>query len=162
MPLQKRLREGAPRKAPVIALVQRDGDVRTFPIQSANAASLKGAILENVDKSAKIMTDKWHAYTGIGKEFAGGHHTVNHSVFQYVRPGNIHTNTVESYFSLLKRGIVGTFHHVSRAHLVQYCGEFAFRWNYKRATDTDRTVAALKTVSGKRLFYGNLQTQGAY
>lgn len=160
--LEKRLRENPPRKAPVIALVERGGDVRTFPIKSASAVNLKNAILENVDKRSKIMTDRWHAYTGIGKEYHGGHHTVNHSVFQYVRPGNIHTNTVESYFSLLKRGIMGTFHHISRQHLVQYCGEFAFRWNYKKATDTDRVTAMLKTVSGKRLFYGNLQTQGAF
>lgn len=161
MHVDVRTRVGIKKKAPVLALVQRNGDVRTFPIRSSNAATLKQAILDNVDKSAKILTDKWHAYTGIGKSYEGGHHTVNHSAWQYVR-GDIHTNTVESYFSLLKRGILGTFHHVSRQHLVQYCGEFAFRWNFKKASDTDRVTAMLKTVMGKRLFYGNLQTQGAF
>ena len=160
-PLDMRRRGVMPRKVPVMALVQRNGKVKTFPIKSASANTLKSAIIENVEKKAKIITDRWHAYTGIGKEFSGGHHTVNHSVSQYVRPGNIHTNTVESYFSLLKRGIMGTFHHISKEHLGQYCGEFAFRWNYKNATDTERAFAALVSTKGKRLVYGNLQAQGA-
>lgn len=160
-PKSVRFREGPRKKAPVLALVQRDGDVRTFPIKGANATTLKTAIEENVDRKAKIMTDRWHAYTGVGKGFEGGHHTVNHSALQYVRPGNIHTNTVESYFSLLKRGIMGTFHHISREHLAQYCNEFAFRWNMRGASDVDRAIAALVSTAGKRLVYANLQAQGA-
>lgn len=161
-PLDMRRRGVMPRKAPVVALVKRNGDVRTFPIKNSGAKELTAAITENVDKRSKIYTDRWHAYSGVGKGFAGGHHTVNHSVFQYVRPGNVHTNTVESYFSLLKRGIMGTFHHISRQHLIQYCGEFAFRWNHKKSTDSERALAALRSTEGKRLFYGNLQTQGAF
>ena len=159
--LDMRRRGVMPRKVPVMALVKRNGNVRTFPIKSANAVTLKSAILENISKSSKVITDRWWAYTGVGKAFKGGHHTVNHSENQYVRPGNIHTNTVESYFSILKRGIMGTFHHISKEHLAQYCGEFAFRWNYKKSTDTERAFAALASAQGKRLVYGNLRAQGA-
>src|SRR5262249_29920171 len=133
-----------------------------FPIKNASSRTLQDAIMNNVARKAKVFTDSHYGYTGIGKAFDGGHHTVNHSRFQYVRKGNIHTNTVESYFSLLKRGIMGTFHHVSREHLVQYCSEFAFRWNYKKSSDTMRAIAALKMAVGKRLFYSNLQSQGAF
>ncbi|MBI3548272.1 MAG: IS1595 family transposase [Elusimicrobia bacterium] len=157
-----RFRQSPPRKTPVIALVKRNGDVRAFPIKSANAKTLRSAILGNVEKRARIMTDRWHAYTGIGKEFGGGHHTVNHSEFQYVRPGNIHTNTVESYFSLLKRGIMGTFHHISKEHLEKYCHEFSFRWNHRESSDVERANAALLGTIGKRLVYSELQAQGAF
>lgn len=154
-------RADIPKKVPVMALVKRNGNVRAFPIKSATASTLKGAIMENVKKEARIITDRWHAYSGVGKEFAGGHHTVNHSEFQYVRPGNIHTNTVECFFSLLKRGIMGTFHHISKEHLAQYCGEFSFRWNMRDSSDTDRAISALVGAQGKRLVYSDLQSQGA-
>lgn len=157
-----RRRGEMPRKTPVVALVKRNGDVRTFPVKSATAGTLKNAIMANVDRRSKIMTDRAPVYDGVGKQFHGGHHTVNHTTHQYVRPGNIHTNTVESYFSLLKRGIMGTFHHISREHLAQYCNEFAFRWNHKSSTDAERMGAALKTTVGKRLAYGTLNTQGAF
>ena len=157
-PLSLRLRQEAPKKAAVMALVQRGGDIRAFPIQKSDAKTLKTAIRENVDRRSKIMTDSWSAYRGIGKEYHGGHHRVNHLVLQYVRPGGIHTNTVESYFSLLKRGIMGTFHHISREHLERYCVEFAFRWNYRESTDPERAVAALQATAGKRMTYKELRT----
>jgi len=152
-PLSIRLRGAGPKKVPVMALVQRDGDVRSFPIRASDAETLKTAILDNVDKRSRIMTDSWKAYIGIGKSFRGGHHTVNHSALQYTRPGGINTNTVESYFSLPKRGIMGTFHHISREHLGRYCGEFDFRWNYRKTTDSERANAALRAVEGHRLVY---------
>jgi transposase-like protein len=161
-PKSVRLRESAPPKVPVMALVQRGGKVRTFPIRSADAVTLKAAIVENVDKSARILTDGWQAYDGIGDLFKRGHDTVDHSAYQYVKAGNIHTNTVECYFSLLKRGIMGTFHHISREHLAKYCAEFAFRWNMREDTDAERAVAALAATVGKRLVYTTLQAQGAF
>ena len=160
--LSVRLRESAPKKIPVVALVQRNGDVRTFPVRGATAHTLKTAIIENIDKRSKVITDDYSAYVNAAKGFAGGHHSVNHSIPEYVKPGNIHTNTVESYFSLLKRGIMGTFHHISREHINQYCGEFAFRWNHRDSTDTERANAALTATTGKRLVYTTLQTQGAF
>lgn len=152
-PLSPRFREGAKRKVPVVALVSRSGKVRSFPVERVGGEQLKGAIRENVRKDATIYTDRWYAYTGIGQEYKGGHHTVNHSALQYARPGGIHTNTVESYFSLLKRGVMGTFHHVSKRHLARYCDEFAFRWNHKKVSDTERAIAAIKGTEGKRLMY---------
>jgi transposase-like protein len=148
-----RRRGEVPSKTQVVALVTRSGKARAFPVKNVGKEQLHGSIKENVRKDATIYTDHWKAYTGIGKAFEGGHHTVNHSISQYVRPGNIHTNTVESYFSLLKRGIMGTFHNISTQHLDAYCGEFSFRWNLKKLTDRERAVALLEAVVGKRLIY---------
>ncbi|MDD5656778.1 MAG: IS1595 family transposase [Elusimicrobia bacterium] len=142
-----------PRKTQVVALVTRSGKARAFPVKNTGKAQLHRSIEENVRKDSSVYTDRWQAYTGIGKAFAGGHHTVNHSMSQYVRPGNIHTNTVESYFSLLKRGITGTFHHISNQHLDGYCNEFSFRWNMKKSTDQERALALLAATQGKRLVY---------
>lgn len=89
---------------------------------------------------------------GPEKEFEGGHHTVNHGQGEYERDG-AHVNTAESYFALLKRGVYGSFHHVSKKHLHRYCDEFSFRWNYRKATDGERTLAALRGAEGKRLAY---------
>jgi transposase-like protein len=140
------------KKVPVVALVERGGKVRAHKIERVNAKALKGAIRENVDRSSRIMTDEWKAYRGIGKEFDGGHHAVNHGKGEYVR-GDASTNEVESYFALLKRGITGSFHHVSKQHLDRYCDEFSFRWNHRKATDGERTTEAIKGAEGKRLSY---------
>lgn len=99
-----------------------------------------------------ILTDEWAAYRGLGKEFKGGHSTVNHGEGEYWR-GGAGTNTVESYFALLKRGVYGSFHHVSKRHLHRYCDEFSFRWNTRKATDAAWTDAALRASEGKRLTY---------
>jgi hypothetical protein len=89
-----------------------------MPVERVTGETLKAAIRQNVHPSAKIMTDGNAAYTGLAKEFAG-HEPVNHQADEYVR-GQAHTNTVEGYFSILKRGIIGTYHHVSRKHLWRY------------------------------------------
>ncbi len=139
-------------KAAVVALVERDGKARAFPIERVNAATLKKAVRDNVDRSAMILTDEWASYQGLGKEFKGGHFTVNHGEREYWR-GGAGTNTVEAFFALLKRGAYGSFHHVSKQHLHRYCDEFSFRWNHRRATDGERTDAALRSAEGKRLTY---------
>jgi ISXO2-like transposase domain len=90
------------KKAAVVALVERGGSVRAFPIERVNARTLKEAVRQNVDRSAMILTDEWAAYQGLGSEFKGGHFTVNHGAGEYWRGGG-GTNTVESYFALLKR-----------------------------------------------------------
>jgi transposase-like protein len=141
-----------PRKPAVVALVKRGGEVRSFPITGATSEVLKGAVRQNVDKRSTIMTDEWQCYRGLGREYRGGHHTVNHSKKEYAR-GRVSTNTVESYFALLKRGIHGTFHHVSKQHLGRYCDEFAFRWSKRDITDGERAVYALLGAEGKRLQY---------
>ena len=140
------------KKVPVVALVERNGRVRSHKVERVDAANLKDAIRKNVDRSATIMTDELGSYRGIGGEFAGGHHAVNHSAGEYVR-GDASTNEVEAYFALLKRGIVGSFHHVSKQHLNRYCDEFSFRWNHRQISDGERTVEAIKAGEGKRLMY---------
>lgn len=140
------------KKQPVIALVERDGRARAFPVVDAKGNTLKEAIRAHVDQLAAIHTDDWSAYRGIGKEFAGGHHIVRHSQGEYVR-GDATTNEVEAYFALLKRGIVGSFHSVSKKHLHRYCNEFSFRWDHRKLTDGERTVEAIRSGDGKRLRY---------
>ena len=143
---------GSERKTPVLALVERGGRAVSHPVQRVRARELKGAIREMVAPSARIVTDDFASYRGIGREFSGGHGVVRHSVGEYVR-GDVHTNTVESYFAILKRGVHGTFHHVSKRHLPRYCDEFDFRWNHRKTNDGERTEAAVRGSGAKRLTY---------
>jgi len=142
----------ATKKIPVMVLVERNGEAISKPIKRVNAATLKSAIRATVGQQSTIMTDDCGSYTGIGKEFAGGHKTINHSIGQYVN-GDITTNTAESYFALLKRGVAGTFHHISKQHIAKYCDEFAFRWNHRKVNDGTRAEHAILGAEGKRLTY---------
>jgi transposase-like protein len=142
---------GSENKTPVAVLVERDGDSRAKKVENITAATLQGHIRENVEKSARIMTDEFRSYRGLEREFAG-HKTVAHGLGEYVR-GDAHVNTAESWIAILKRGIYGTFHHVSEKHLDRYLGEFVFRWNGRKETDSDRTVSTLRGAEGKRLYY---------
>ena len=144
-----------PEKQPVVSLVERDGKVRSFHVPNVTGQSLRPVIVENVNKATFIMTDESPVYPGIGREFAG-HGTVNHSIEEYVRAAFWHTNTAEGYFSILKRGIVGVYHHVSEVHLHRYLAEFDFRHNNRMAlgvNDTERADRAARGVIGKRLTY---------
>lgn len=138
-------------KTPVVALVQRDGEVRTQVVANVTAKNLRDVVEKHLDKSATLMTDEHSGYIRPGREYAK-HETVNHGKLEYVR-GDAYTNTVESYFSLLKRGVNGSFHHVSPEHLQRYCNEFSFRWNSRKITDEERTEIALRATEGKRLTY---------
>lgn len=138
-------------KMPVFALVERGGKVRSFAMPLVNAANLKRAIHDHVEKSSTLMTDEHTSYTKIGKGFAD-HQTVNHSKKEYVR-GTASTNTVEGYFSLLKRGLTGTYHHVSARHLHRYLDEFNFRYNARTVNDAIRNHGAIRATEGKRLQY---------
>jgi transposase-like protein len=142
-------------KVPVFGMVERGGRIHRRVITNVSGQNLKGAIRECVDQSATISTDQFGLYKGIGKEFAGGHLTVNHSIKQYVL-GNASTNTAESSFAVLKRGLTGIYHAVSKKHLHRYVGEFDFRWNTRKLNDGERTVAAVKGAAGKRLDYETL------
>ena len=110
------------------------------------------AIRDNVDRRARIMTDEAKQYRGIGREYEGGHHTVKHSAGEYVR-GDVTTNTVESYFAIVKRGLSGIYHSVSKKHLHRYLAEYEFRYNGRKLSDGERTVAAIQAADGKRLRY---------
>ena len=139
------------KKMPVFALVERGGRVRSFAMPRVTAVNLKRSIQEHVRPDAKLMTDELTAYAKIGKDFAD-HQTVNHSKKEYVR-GEASTNTVEGYFSLLKRGLTGTYHHVSPRHLHRYLDEFNFRYNARKDDDDTRNFLAVKCSEGKRLQY---------
>lgn len=138
------------KKVPVVALVERGGNARSHRVHSVGK-NLKDEVRKNVDRSARIMTDELMAYRGLDKDFAA-HERVMHSDGEYAR-GDANTNTVESYFALLKRGIVGSFHHISTQHLDKYCDEFSFRWNHRKVGDDQRTAAAIRGAEGKRLKY---------
>jgi transposase-like protein len=145
-------------KAPVVALVQRNGSVKSHHIQRVTADNLRPIIKASVAPDARIMTDTGTALKGalMGRE----HHQVNHFRDEYVRYENgmrITTNTVEGYFGILKRGINGTYHHVGQQHLHRYLDEFDFRYNTRKITDGERTVAAIQRVSGKRLMYKQIK-----
>ena len=141
-------------KTPVVALVETDGKVRTKVVTNVDANSLHAALQETVHKDATVITDEARAYIPcVSGYFAGGHQTVNHSKGQYVNEEGYTTNSAESYFSLLKRGIYGTFHHVSKKHLPRYTAEFDFRWNGIELMDSERRDAAVRGGEGKRLYY---------
>src|SRR6266481_1468639 len=149
---EKAKRGRGTKKTPVVALVERDGRVRARKIDRVDGATLKQAIRDNVERSSRIMTDEWAAYRGIGSEFDGGHEVVTHSAGEYSR-GDTHVNTAESYFALLKRGVIGSFHHISKQHLHRYVNEFSFRWDNRKIEDGERTAEAVRQTRGKRLMY---------
>ncbi|MEP4380357.1 MAG: IS1595 family transposase [Alphaproteobacteria bacterium] len=145
-----------PPKEAVFSLVERDGRVSSHHVAAVNARTLRPILVTHVDRKSYLMTDEARQYVKMGEEFSG-HGSVNHSIEEYVRGTFWHTNTIESYFATLKRGIGGTYQHVSQQHLKRYLGEFDFRYNYRAALevdDTERTEKALSGIVGKRLTYG--------
>lgn len=151
---EKRIQgRGAVDKAPVVTLVERNGRVKSQHMESVTGSNLKKALLENVERNAVINTDESPSYSFVQNEFAR-HEAVNHKKGEYVRK-SAHVNTAESVHALLKRGIVGTYHHVSKKHLHRYLNEFDFRFNNRKVSDGERTVKAIESVVGKRLMYKN-------
>jgi len=141
----------ATKKTPVFVAVERNGELRRRIIPDVTGRTLRSAIREEVSRQAHIMTDQFGSYEGLGKEF-GSHKTVNHGTGEYVR-GDVHTNTAESTHALVKRGIVGIYHNVSREYLHRYLWQFDFLWNNREMNDGERTIAAIKGAEGKRLMY---------
>ncbi|HZS11115.1 MAG TPA: IS1595 family transposase [Nitrospirales bacterium] len=140
-------------KVPVVALVERGGKVTAFPVERVTSNTLKAALRKHATQDAQIMTDDFAAYQQATEGYR--HDSVKHMAKEYVR-GEVHTNTVEGFFSLLKRGINGTFHHVSKGHLHRYCDEFAFRYSNREAvgvTDEDRARLLVRSGEGKRLTF---------
>lgn len=141
------------RKTPVIAVIQRDGQARARVTPDVTRENLRSAVLQNVEWGATLHTDESVVYKNIDKVrgFPVQHESVKHSAGEYAR-GNVHTNTAESFFALLKRGIYGTFHNVSRKHLHRYVAEFEYRWN-TRQIDDGAMELAVQGGEGKRLTY---------
>lgn len=147
-------------KMKVVSLVERNGQKRSFHVANVSAKTVTPILRAQIAKKARLMTDETAVYNQAGKEFAS-HEKVNHSLGEYTR-GDVTTNTVESSFAILKRGLYGTYHHVSEQHLQRYATEFDFKWNHRSKlgfTDTERATAALKGISGKRLTYRRINAQ---
>lgn len=140
-------------KTPVFGILQRGGTVRTQVVSDTKGGTLKGIIKENVKFDSIMVSDENNAYKGLDKLYH--HHTINHSAKQYV-DGEHYTNTLEGYWSLLKRGIIGIYHNISPKHLNRYCNEFSYRYNTRKVKDGDRFELAIKNVNGKRLTYSEL------
>lgn len=144
-----------PKKQAVVALVERDGGMRASHVADVTAKTLRETLVTQASRKSYLMTDENKAYKKVGKEYSG-HGAVNHSADEYVRGMFWHTNTAESFFAILKRGVYGTFHSVSEQHLQRYANEFAFRWNTREKlgfNDFDRASLLLKGATGKRLTY---------
>jgi transposase-like protein len=153
-----------PKKHAVFSLVERGGQARSFHVAHVTAQTLRPIIVKVVSRKSDLMTDDSNVYINVGKEFSS-HQTVDHSWDEYVRKANwyagrapykITTNTVEGYFAILKRGIIGVYHHVSEAHLASYLAEFDFRYNNRAALgvdDAERAARLAKGAVGKRLTY---------
>jgi transposase-like protein len=141
-------------KEAVLSLVERGGKVRSTHVPSVNSATLGPILTKQLHEETRLMTDEATPYSPLGKGFAE-HHTVNHGIGEYVR-GDAHTNTIEGYFSVFKRGIGGVYHHVSQQHLKRYLVEFDFRYNERSSLgidDATRAERALRGAEGKRLTY---------
>ena len=142
---------------PVVSLVEREGRVRSFHVADITGRTLGAILSRHADPKSRLMTDDYVGYRGLGWNFAD-HGRVTHTKGEYVsrQDPTIHSNTVEGYFSILKRGVYGTFHHVSEAHLHRYLSEFDFRYNTRAnlgVDDTQRAEIALMGAKGKRLTY---------
>lgn len=159
--INKRGRGPAGKRA-VVALVERGGSVRSFHVAHASVEYVREVIVTNVSRESTLYTDESRLYTKMGQEFAT-HDTVRHSTGEYAR-GFVHTNTIEGYFSIFKRGMKGVYQHCAEKHLHRYLAEFDFRYNRRVALgigDVQRRDEALKGISGKRLTYrriGEFQT----
>ena len=148
---------GSGHKMKVLSLVERGGRVRSFHVPNVRAETLKPILEDHIYPKAQVITDAAGQYRGLDKHFAE-HNTVDHSSGEYVR-GDIYTNTLESYFGVMKRGLSGIYQHVSKQHLHRYCAEFDHRFTYRIAngySDMERTDLALKGIAGKRLTYRNI------
>ncbi len=139
-------------KVPVFAAVERGGRIRRRVVANVSGKTLKDAIREEVDRRAQIISDGYRGYRGIGRDFSGGHRSVNHTIWEFVR-GDIHTNTVESSFALVKRGMMGVYHNVSKEYLHRYLWQFDFVWNNRYLNDGERTAELIRVTEGKRLMY---------
>lgn len=149
-----KISKGAGHMNPVMSLVQRDGGVRSFHVPNVRGDTLRAVLAVHADRTSHFMTDEAAAFTEIGWNFAS-HGTVKHSEDEYVR-GDIHTNTIEGFFSILKRGVYGVYQHVSEAHLHRYLAEFDFRYSNRErlgVDDVQRAKIALAGARGKRLTY---------
>ncbi len=150
----RKMQRGTFHKNAVLSLVERGGKVRSFKIDSVSANRVRDVLVTQVDRASVLMTDEANYYKKVGAEFAG-HESVNHSAEEYVR-GLAHTNTIEGYFSIFKRGMKGIYQHCSTNHLHRYLTEFDFRYSNRiklGIDDAQRAALAIQGIEGRRLTY---------
>ncbi len=153
-PGRPKARDGHGHKMGVLSLVERGKGARSFPLEDMKAKTMAVIMDKHISREAHLRTDEWKTYTGLGWNFAS-HKTVNHHKDEYVR-GDVHTNTIEGFFSIFKRGMKGVYQHCSEQHLHRYLAEFDFRYSNRVAVGVDdlmRTMRAIKGAEGKRLTY---------
>jgi transposase-like protein len=146
---------GAVGKTAVIGIMDEDGDVRATPIADTTSTTVQGFVVANVPTGAAVVTDEFAGYRGLNAK-GYVHHTVNHGAGEYVRHFCIHTNGIESFWALLKRGHYGIYHYMSPKHLHRYVNEFAFRQNTREAGTMGFIEATIGRMIGKRLTYKGL------
>jgi transposase-like protein len=149
-------KKGVSRKVAIMGLVEKGGRAIVVPIGHVTKAALKRNLDKYADKQSRLITDEAMPYRILGREFAGGHEKVLHKDGEYARGKGadmISTNEMESFWGLFRRGLIGSYHHVSKEHLARYCNEFAFRWSHRKINDGERTRIALKGTLGRRLTY---------
>jgi hypothetical protein len=138
----------------VLTLVERGGEARSFQIENSAYSTIMPILAENIEREAKVVTDEAGQYLHLDWDFPA-HESVNHKAEEW-RRGDAHTNTVENYFSIFKRGMKGVYQHCSEKHLHRYLAEFDFRYSNRSKLgieDEARTERALKGVRGRRLTY---------
>jgi transposase-like protein len=149
-------KSGPGEKRAIMALVERGGEARAFTMQRVTASNVREKLVTHVRRESRLNTDESRLYDTVGTEFAA-HETVNHSAGEYAYGKGdklVTTNTVEGFFGIFKRGMIGTFHHCGEQHLQRYLDEFSFRWNTRSklgVEDAERAVIALHKGEGKRL-----------
>jgi hypothetical protein len=150
----REVKAGSGHKMKVMSLVERGGKVRSVKVDEITGGVVADILRRNAHRTSHLMSDDAKYYVEVGKEFAD-HHSVNHSAGEYVR-GTVHTNTIEGYFGIFKRGMKGIYQHWGEQHLHRYLAEFDFRYNHRIAlgmNDADRALFALEGAKGKRLTY---------
>jgi len=162
IPSAARIREGRPllkrktekQKRPIVALVERGGEARAYHVRHVTAKNVREVLVTHADRKSRLQTDESRLYPAVGKEFAK-HETVNHGAKEYAR-GDVTTNSVEGFFGIFKRGIIGVYQHCGEQHFQRYLDEFTFRYSNRAKLgieDTERTMLAIKGAAGKRLTY---------
>lgn len=139
-------------KVPVLGILQRDGKI-VLPVENTAGRTILPIIAEKVEAGSTVYTDEYHPYKALNGTYE--HSIVQHSADQYVQ-GDVHTNSIESFWALFKRGIIGIYHHTSKDHLHRYVNEFTFRFNNRKMTDGSRFDVCLANTNNKRITYKKL------
>lgn len=156
--MSDRIKEAWEKKTPVFGILERGGRVRTLVIKPMTKRGAQAALAENIELSdSRLVTDESPLYFGIGDQLP--HETVSHRR-EYVTGDGIHTQGIENFWSLLKRGLYGTYHHVTPEYLGMYADEFAFRFNARKMSDAERVASALQNVEGRLTWYVGASSEG--